>query len=43
MGKLGIITRIFGSVITFASAKSSSAPGQIEAMKLKYILDNLYN
>ena len=43
MGKLGIITRIFGSVITFASAKSSSAQGQIEAMKLKYILDNLYN
>lgn len=43
MGKLGTITRIFGSVITFASSKSSSAPGQLEAMKLKYILDNLYN
>ena len=43
MGKLGTITRIFGSAITFASAKSSSAPGQLEAMKLKYILDNIYN
>lgn len=43
MGKLGIITRIFGSVMTFASAKSSSAPGQLEAMKLKYILDNIYD
>ena len=43
MGKLGTITRIFGSVITFASAKSSSAPGQLEAMKLKYILDNIYD
>ena len=43
MGKLGTITRIFGSVITFASAKSSSTPGQLEAMKLKYILDNIYD
>ena len=43
MGKLGTITRIFGSVMTFASAKSSSAPGQLEAMKLKYILDNIYD
>lgn len=43
MGKLGIITRIFGSVMTFASGKSSSAPGQLEAMKLKYILDNIYD
>lgn len=43
MGKLGIITRIFGSAISFAAAKYSSAPGQIEAMKLKYILDNIYN
>lgn len=43
MGKLGIITRIFGSAITFASGKSSSAPGQLEAMKLKYILDNIYD
>ena len=43
MGELGIISRIFGSVITFASAKRSSAPGQLEAMKLKYILDTIYN
>ena len=43
MGKLGTITRIFGSVMTFASFKSSSAPGQLEAMKLKYILDNIYD
>ncbi|WP_297207352.1 type I 3-dehydroquinate dehydratase [uncultured Brachyspira sp.] len=43
MGDIGIISRIFGSVITFASAKRSSAPGQLEAMKLKYILDTIYN
>ena len=43
IGELGIISRIFGSVITFASAKRSSAPGQLEAMKLKYILDTIYN
>ncbi|WP_300370573.1 type I 3-dehydroquinate dehydratase [Brachyspira sp.] len=42
MGDIGIITRIFGSVLTFASAKHSSAPGQIESMKLKYILDSIY-
>ena len=42
MGNMGIITRIFGSVLTFASAKRSSAPGQIESMKLKYILDTIY-
>ena len=43
MGELGIISRIFGSILTFASAKRSSAPGQLEAMKLKYILDTIYN
>ncbi len=42
MGEIGAITRIFGSVLTFASAKRSSAPGQIETMKLKYILDSIY-
>lgn len=42
MGNIGIISRIFGSVLTFASAKRSSAPGQIESMKLKYILDTIY-
>ncbi|WP_295154810.1 type I 3-dehydroquinate dehydratase [uncultured Brachyspira sp.] len=42
MGDIGVITRIFGSVLTFASAKRSSAPGQIESMKLKYILDSIY-
>ncbi|ADG72427.1 type I 3-dehydroquinate dehydratase [Brachyspira murdochii] len=42
MGELGIISRIFGSILTFASAKRSSAPGQLEAMKLKYILDSIY-
>ena len=42
MGELGAITRIFGSILTFASAKRSSAPGQIEAMKLRYILDSIY-
>ena len=43
MGDIGIISRIFGSVLTFASAKRSSAPGQIESMKLKYILDSIYS
>ena len=42
MGELGVISRIFGSVLTFASAKRSSAPGQLEAMKLRYILDSIY-
>ena len=42
MGNIGIISRIFGSVLTFASAKRSSAPGQLESMKLKYILDTIY-
>lgn len=43
MGDLGIITRIFCSMITFASVKKSSAPGQLEIIKLKYILDAIYN
>lgn len=42
MGEEGVITRLFYSVITFASAKRASAPGQIEATKLKYMIDNIY-
>jgi 3-dehydroquinate dehydratase-1 len=42
MGKLGMISRIvghnFGSSVTFASAKNSSAPGQINVEDLNEIL-----
>lgn len=46
MGKLGVISRLcgetFGSAITFASAKTASAPGQLDARKLKQILETLH-
>lgn len=42
MGKLGVITRIFGwifgSSVTFAIGKQSSAPGQIPIEELRSIL-----
>lgn len=42
MSKLGVVSRIcgeiFGSAITFGTAKMASAPGQIEANELKNIL-----
>lgn len=42
MGSLGIISRIageiFGSAVTFGSAKSASAPGQLEAGELYKVL-----
>ena len=42
MGQLGMITRIagetFGSAVTFGSMGQASAPGQIDAAKLKEIL-----
>lgn len=47
MGKLGLLSRlsgeVFGSVITFASVKEASAPGQISAQQLKPILQLLHN
>lgn len=46
MGKLGVISRIAGSItgsaVTFASVKGKSAPGQIPAGKLSDILEMLY-
>lgn len=46
MGAKGIISRlsgeVFGSSITFASAKSSSAPGQVSIEKLKEVLQLLH-
>lgn len=43
MGKDGVISRIsgevFGSSVTFGSAKKVSAPGQIQAKQLKKVLD----
>ena len=43
MGKLGAITRIsgqcFGSAITFSALKNASAPGQIDVIKMREILD----
>lgn len=46
MGKLGIVTRLtgelFGSCMTFAALKNTSAPGQISAVKVKDILDLLH-
>lgn len=46
MGAMGSISRICGefsgSAITFSSAKIASAPGQIEATKMKYMLETLH-
>ncbi len=45
MGKLGVISRVsgetFGSCVTFAAGKNASAPGQIPADELQYILTAL--
>ena len=47
MGKLGLISRIagstFGSAITFGTAGTASAPGQLDSTSLKNILDVLEN
>lgn len=47
MSGLGVISRIsgeiFGSCLTFGAAQKASAPGQINAVKLKDILDEIYN
>lgn len=46
MGKLGAISRIsgeiFGSALTFGSAKKASAPGQLEVTTLHHILQALH-
>lgn len=46
MGKLGVISRIsgelFGSALTFGSAKKASAPGQLEVTALRQILQALH-
>lgn len=46
MGELGSTTRVcggeFGSVITFASGVRSTAPGQMQADRLKQALDEYY-
>lgn len=47
MAKAGIISRlageIFGSAATFGSVLSASAPGQIDAIELKKVLELLHN
>lgn len=47
MGKLGTISRIsgeiFGSALTFGSAKKASAPGQLEVTTLHQILQALHS
>lgn len=46
MGKLGAVSRftgeVFGSAVTFGTAGQSSAPGQIEAGKLRVLLEALH-
>lgn len=46
MGELGANTRIcggeFGSVMTFASGRKASAPGQINAKMMKALIDKYY-
>lgn len=47
MGKMGVVSRIagetFGSCLTFGTAKEASAPGQIAATELDYILGVMHN
>ncbi|MCR5624219.1 MAG: type I 3-dehydroquinate dehydratase [Lachnospiraceae bacterium] len=47
MGGIGAVSRIigetFGSAVTFASVGQASAPGQIEAMRLRGMLENLHS
>ena len=47
MGSRGIVTRmsgeIFGSVLTFATVKHASAPGQVSAGEMKKILQIIHN
>ncbi len=47
MGRLGILSRIsgevFGSAITFGALGEQSAPGQIDAIRLQSILDDIHD
>lgn len=47
MGKAGMVSRIsgeiFGSAVSFGSAGSSSAPGQVPAKQLKLILEQIHS
>lgn len=47
MGSLGVVTRLtgelFGSCLTFAAVKNSSAPGQINAKNAREILNLFHN
>ena len=46
MGQMGVISRLcgerFGSAVTFGSAQSASAPGQIPAQQLRQTLTLLH-
>ncbi len=46
MGQMGLLSRIAGEMVgsaaTFGSGKQASAPGQIEAEELKYLLGRLH-
>lgn len=46
MGKLGVVSRIsgetFGSCLTFGSAQKASAPGQLDVIALRQVLDILH-
>ncbi len=46
MGEMGSISRVageyFGSVVTFGTAGNASAPGQLDAKKLRQVLDILH-
>lgn len=47
MGQLGLISRlcgeVFGSAVTFGSAGQASAPGQIDALELRGVLELLHS
>jgi 3-dehydroquinate dehydratase I len=46
MGPLGAVTRLagetFGSVLTFGTVGAASAPGQLDAVRLRAALDLLH-
>ena len=46
MGQKGIISRVagglFGSAVTYASGNDPSAPGQLQASSVRYVLNLLY-
>jgi 3-dehydroquinate dehydratase-1 len=46
MGPLGVVSRlageVFGSVLTFGTVGAASAPGQVDAARLRDALDLLH-